>query len=81
MQKLLITLGIGIAVIALGELASRTIFAKDATEDYKNKIKDLDNVMADFVSDDENNGMSYFQMMAHHEIFHFQIFLIYHIRD
>ena len=62
----LIKSGIGIAVIALGELASRTIFAKDATEDYKNKIKDLDNVMADFVSDDENNGMSYFQMMAHH---------------
>ena len=66
LKAALIKSGIGIAVIALGELASRTIFAKDATEDYKNKIKDLDNVMADFVSDDENNGMSYFQMMAHH---------------
>lgn len=62
----LIKTGVGIGIIALGELASRTIFAKDATEDYTDSIKNLDNVMADFVSDDDNNGLTYFQMMAHH---------------
>ena len=62
----LIKTGVGIGIIALGELASRTIFAKDATEDYTNSIKNLDNVMADFVSDDDNNGLTYFQLMAHH---------------
>jgi hypothetical protein len=66
LKKALIKSGWGIAFIAIGEIASRTIFAKDATEDYTKSIKDLDKVMEDFVSDDDNNGLTYFQMMAHH---------------
>mgnify|MGYP003671897194 FL=1 len=64
LKTALIKSGWGIAFIMLGELASRTIFTKDATEDYTKSIKDLDNVMTDFVSDDDNNGITYFQMMA-----------------